>query len=261
MVEKAFREYLKNIQDVLKIKDDEAINDEMIDEIRKRVDAIELNHSFLAELDSSLQSIREMSEMENPLLAVRSSGVAEDLDSASFAGMNDTILNVPCVLKDVCEALKKCWKSLFSRHSVEYRVRNGFSLINTSIAVVIQVMIPSDSSGVVFTADPRTESRAHCSLDGVQGLGEALVSGQVSSDHWTIRKPFAKHGAIVEEVQVGQQDYKMVSNYPDPGTSRVDLSEKEKQTACFTKSQVCEVIIHSFIHSLIVISYYSVEME
>ena len=239
VVEKAFREYLNNFRDVLKLTDKDAMKDEMIVEIQKRVDAIELTDSFLAELDSSLQSIREMSEMENPLLAVRSSGVAEDLDCASFAGMNDTILNVPCVLKDVCEALKKCWKSLFSQHSVDYRVRNGFSLIDTSIAVVIQVMIPSDSSGVVFTADPHTGSRAHCSLDGVQGLGEALVSGQVSSDHWTIRKPFAKHSTIVEEVQIGQQDYKMVSNYPNPGTSKVDLSEKEKKRACFTNSQVC----------------------
>lgn len=249
IVEKAFREFVQNFKEILGVQEGTEVSDESIEAIQKRIETTELSEKLKKEIESGLESIREHSTLENPLLAVRSSGVAEDLDSASFAGMNDTVLNVPCDLHQVCVALKNCWKSLFSRHSIEYRVRNGFSLIDTSIATVVQVMIPSESSGVVFTADPQTGSRAHLSLDGVQGLGEALVSGQVNTDHWTIRKPFAKHGHIVEDSQLGQQAYKMVSNYPESGMSKVELSEKEGRTACFTKHQVSVMMMMMMISS------------
>lgn len=108
-------------------------------------------------------------------------------------GMNETVLNVECDCSSVCHAVKECWKSLFTRRSIEYRVKNGFPAFDTSIAVIVQVMIPSEVAGVVFTVDPHTSSRAHLALDGVQGIGEALVSGMVVSDHWTIRKPYGDY--------------------------------------------------------------------
>ena len=178
-------------------------------------------------------------------MAVRSSGVAEDLDNASFAGMNETVLNVECDCSSVCHAVKECWKSLFTRRSIEYRVKNGFPAFDTSIAVIVQVMIPSEVAGVVFTVDPHTSSRAHLALDGVQGIGEALVSGMVVSDHWTIRKPYGDYDFFVEEAIINQQEFKLQSNYPKEGTSKIILSEEEGGKPSFTPDQVSiDIVIH-----------------
>lgn len=188
-----------------------------------------------------LDKINQNPSLPTPLLAVRSSGVTEDLDEASFAGMNDTILNVPTEVDAVCEAIKKCWLSLYGKRSIVYRQENGFPAYNTSIAVVVQVMIPSEASGVVFTADPHTSSRGQISLDGVQGLGEALVSGMVDTDHWLIRKPYQKRKMFIEDTHIGQQQFKLVSNYPLPGTKKVELTEEEGLKKAFTNEQVFSI--------------------
>lgn len=192
-------------------------------------------------IQTMLDKINSNPSLPTPLLAVRSSGVTEDLDEASFAGMNDTILNVPTKADDVCEAVKKCWLSLYGKRSIVYRQENGFPPYNTSIAVVVQVMIPSEASGVVFTSDPQTGSRGEISLDGVQGLGESLVSGMVDADHWLIRKPYNKRKMFIEESRIGRQQFKLVSNYPQPGTTKTDLSETQGKTPAFTQQQIEEI--------------------
>ena len=202
-----------------------------------------MKYELTAEIQNQLHDLMSNSPIPNPLLAVRSSGVAEDLETASFAGMNDTILNVECELEPVVKAIKKCWSSLFSQRSIQYRIQNGFSLLYTSIAVIIQVMIPATSSGVAFTADPQTGSRAHISLDGVQGMGEPLMSGQVNTDHWTIRKAYGDQDYRIEEEHIGCQSYKLVSNYPKPGTTRVDLSPAEAKASCFSRKEVLDGLL------------------
>lgn len=127
---------------------------------------------------------------------------------------------------------------MFSERSIDYRVKHGFSPFDTSIAVIVQIMIPAEKAGVAFTADTQTGSRCHLSLDGVQGLGEALVSGMVNTDHWIIRKPYGKHSWYIEEDYIGHQEFKLVSNYPKEGTSRINLSEEESSSACFSKEEV-----------------------
>lgn len=179
--------------------------------------------------------------LPTPLLAVRSSGVTEDLEEASFAGMNDTILNVHADVDSVCDAVKDCWKSLFSKRSVLYRKENGFPEYNTSIAVVVQVMIPSESSGVLFTADAQSGSRGEISLDGVQGLGEALVSGQVNTDHWTVRKAYGERPMHITKTTLGSQEFKLVSNYPNAGTTKTMLTPDESKASSFTTAQVLTV--------------------
>lgn len=191
-----------------------------------------------------------------PLFAVRSSGVTEDLDEASFAGMNDTILNVPAEANAICDAIKLCWRSLFSKRSITYREENGFPMFNTAIAVVVQVMIPSECSGVIFTADAQTGSRGEMSLDGVQGLGEALVSGMVSTDHWTIRKAYGSRKMRVVDCRPAYQEYKLVSKYPEPGTEKVELGEEGKKCA-LTPEQVMEVASTS----CLIEKYYSKPMD
>ena len=120
-------------------------------------------------------------------VAVRSSATAEDTASASFAGMNETFLNVRG--RDaVIDAVKRCWQSLFGARTVYYRAQRGFSQSEMDIAVVVQRQIASTRAGVMFTADPATGDRNHLVIEGSFGLGEAVVSGQVSPDRYVVEK-------------------------------------------------------------------------
>ena len=116
---------------------------------------------------------------------MRSSATAEDLPSASFAGQQDSFLNVPS--GDVLEHVKRCWASLFTDRAVSYRVSHEFDHRRVSMAVVVQRMVVPEVSGVVFTADPVTSNRTVASVEAAFGLGEAVVSGTVNPDVYTVR--------------------------------------------------------------------------
>jgi len=120
-------------------------------------------------------------------VAVRSSATAEDTASASFAGMNETFLNVRSA-QETIDAVKRCWGSLFGARTIYYRRQRGFSQADMDIAVVVQLQIPSTRSGVMFTVDPATGEREHLVIEGSFGLGEAVVSGSVSPDRYVVRK-------------------------------------------------------------------------
>ncbi|MFD1963906.1 pyruvate,water dikinase [Pseudonocardia antarctica] len=118
--------------------------------------------------------------------AVRSSATAEDLPTASFAGQQDSYLNV--VGADaVLDRMRDCWASLFTDRAVAYRRRRGLDHRAVAMAVVIQEMVVPNVSGVLFTADPVTSDRTVTVVEAVPGLGEALVSGLVAADAWTVR--------------------------------------------------------------------------
>jgi pyruvate,water dikinase len=117
--------------------------------------------------------------------AVRSSATAEDLPSASFAGQQDTYLNI-IGTEAVLEHIRKCWASLFTERAITYRMQNGFGHRNVYLAVVIQRMIFPEAAGILFTADPVTSSRKTVSIDAGFGLGEALVSGLVNADNYKV---------------------------------------------------------------------------
>ena len=118
-------------------------------------------------------------------VAVRSSATAEDLPEMSFAGQQDTYLNVvgeEALLKAVVE----CWSSLWTARAIGYRQRNGVPHASVALAVVVQEMVESQASGVLFTANPLTGLRSETVIDATLGLGEALVSGQVEPDHYVV---------------------------------------------------------------------------
>ncbi|WP_256840548.1 rifamycin-inactivating phosphotransferase [Ornithinimicrobium faecis] len=118
--------------------------------------------------------------------AVRSSATAEDLPTASFAGQHDSILNVTG-LEAVLAAIRQCWASLFTERAVTYRHQHGFDHRAVRMGVVVQQMVPADAAGVLFTADPVTSRRTVTVIEAVAGLGEALVSGQVTPDSYVVR--------------------------------------------------------------------------
>ncbi|MGF7029283.1 pyruvate,water dikinase [Paenibacillus mucilaginosus] len=123
---------------------------------------------------------------EEHAYAVRSSATAEDLPHASFAGQQDTYLNI--IGKEaILQHISQCWASLFTDRAVIYRIQNGFDHSQVYISVIVQRMVFPQASGILFTADPITSNRKLLSIDAGFGLGEALVSGLVSADSYKVR--------------------------------------------------------------------------
>lgn len=120
-------------------------------------------------------------------VAVRSSATSEDSKEASFAGQNQTFLNMVGEASLV-EAVRDCWASLFEGRSIFYRVQNHFDHFNSYIAVVVQAMIPSEVSGILFSIDPVTNNKNRVVIESVWGLGEYIVQGKVTPDHYEIDK-------------------------------------------------------------------------
>jgi len=139
--------------------------------------------SIPAQLANAVKSGYEWLGM--PAVAVRSSATAEDLPNLSFAGQQDTYLNVIGV-DSLCRAVIICWSSLWTARAIGYRARNNVNQTDISLAIIVQKMVPSEASGVLFTANPLTGNRTQTVIDATLGLGEALVSGQVEPDHYVL---------------------------------------------------------------------------
>ncbi|HET9303713.1 MAG TPA: PEP/pyruvate-binding domain-containing protein, partial [Propionibacteriaceae bacterium] len=128
---------------------------------------------------------------EDVPVAVRSSATAEDLPEASFAGQQDTYLNVRG-LADLLVAVRDCWASLWTARAMAYRVRQGIDPASVSLAVVVQQMVDADSAGVMFTANPSNGHRDETVISAAWGLGESVVSGSVNTDNIVVHTPDGK---------------------------------------------------------------------
>ena len=125
--------------------------------------------------------------MEGSLVAIRSSATAEDLSNASFAGQQETFLNVKgdAVL---LEKIKEGWASLFDARAIFYRHQQKYDHIKIGIALVVQKMVESDKSGVMFTIDPVTNDKTKIAIEAIYGLGELIVQGEEIPDHYEVSK-------------------------------------------------------------------------
>jgi len=156
-----------------------------ISEISAKIRGIIETSEIAGEIESEIIRHLDALGAENAY-AVRSSATAEDLPYASFAGQQDTYLNVQG-REAILQSVKKCWASLFTDRAVIYRLRNGFDHRQVYLSVIIQRMVFPEASGVMFTADPATSNRKVLSINACFGLGEALVSGLVNADLFTVR--------------------------------------------------------------------------
>ncbi|HET9493031.1 MAG TPA: PEP/pyruvate-binding domain-containing protein, partial [Chloroflexia bacterium] len=165
---------------LLKVEDRDKIR-ALSGEIRRVIEGIAIPHDITEEFTRLLSRLGE-----EDAYAVRSSATAEALPAASFAGQQDTYLNIigtAAILKHV----SKCWASLFTERAVVYRLQNGFDHRKVHLAVVIQKMVFPQAAGIMFTADPVTSNRKVLSIDAGFGLGEAMVSGLVNADTYKVR--------------------------------------------------------------------------
>lgn len=129
--------------------------------------------------------------VKNPLVAVRSSATAEDLATASFAGQQESFLNISGE-SSLVETVRKCWASLFTDRAIYYRVQKGFDHSKVGLAAVVQLMVSSDNSGVAFSIDPITNDKKTIIIEAIYGLGEYIVLGRVNPDHYEIEKKSLK---------------------------------------------------------------------
>ncbi len=168
-------------------------------------------------------------------VAVRSSATAEDLPTASFAGQQDTYLNV-CGTEELVECVKNCWASLWTARAVTYRARQGFDHHKVYLAVVVQAMIDSEISGIIFTANPMTGNPDEVVINASWGLGEAIVSGLVTPDSFTVRK---SDGHIVSR-QMGSKD-RVIEYAKEGGTVERETPPERREVPALTDEQVAEV--------------------
>ncbi|HEV7708360.1 MAG TPA: rifamycin-inactivating phosphotransferase [Asanoa sp.] len=210
---------------------------------RLKPDAQDEIRALSAEIRRTIESVAIPDELATAVrdkladdtgYAVRSSATAEDLPTASFAGQQDTYLNVvgPAA---VLAHISRCWASLFTERAVTYRLRNGFDHRNVSMAVVVQRMVFPEASGILFTADPVTGNRKVAAVDASFGLGEALVSGLVNPDVFKVRD-----GAVVAKAIAAK--HLAIEALPAGGTQEVAIDPRHGEQPALTDAQVVRLV-------------------
>ena len=198
-------------------------------EIRRTIESIAIPDDVTAAITGALAQLGDQAAY-----AVRSSATAEDLPTASFAGQQDTYLNV-VGLAAILQHISRCWASLFTERAVIYRERHGIDHRKVHMAVVVQQMVFSQAAGVLFTADPVTGNRRVASVEASFGLGEALVSGLVNADVFKVR-----NGDIVAKTIAGQQ--RAIHASPAGGTLLLPIDPDQQEQPALTDAQAVRLV-------------------
>jgi pyruvate,water dikinase len=202
--------------------------------IRETILSTPIPENIEKEILIAYGSLCEQCEAPNLPVAVRSSATAEDLDDASFAGQQDSYLWI-WGEKEVIDATRRCWASLYTDRAITYRIRAGFPQDKVLISVGIQKMVNARSAGVMFTVDPVTGDRSKVTIDANWGFGESIVQGMVSPDHFVVRKDSLE----IKSSIIGQKSEKVVAK--DCGTVVEPVSEKDQVIPCVSVAEVKEI--------------------
>ena len=195
-------------------------------------DQIETAYAALTE---RLVASGSLSPGELPQVSVRSSATAEDLPNASFAGQHDTFLNV--VGHDaVTASVQKCWASLWSSHAMHYRDRQKFDHMKVLMAVVVQHMVRSTASGVMFTVNPVTGDTSEMLINSCWGLGEAIVSGMITPDNIVV----AKENLKLKSLDVASKTV-MIALADGGGTVEQNVAPEQVDVPSISEDQVAEL--------------------
>lgn len=175
---------IKNLLNTLNLNNPKSLN-QVSNLIKKEIIEGEFSRELIFDIYSAYKKLG--GRFSDPLVAVRSSATAEDLPNASFAGQQETFLNVSGESNLILK-IRECWASLFEERAIFYRVQTGFDHFRIGIAVPVQKMVESEKSGVMFTIDPVSNNKDRIIIEAVYGLGEMIVQGQVTPDHYEVSK-------------------------------------------------------------------------
>jgi phosphoenolpyruvate synthase/pyruvate phosphate dikinase len=197
-------------------------------EIRRTLEGIAIPDDLAAAITRSVARLGEQAAH-----AVRSSATAEDLPTASFAGQQDTYLNV-IGSAAILQHVSRCWASLFTERAVTYRLRNGFDHRKAHMAVVVQQMVFPQAAGILFTADPVTSNRKVAYVEASLGLGEALVAGLVNADVYKVRD-----GEVVAKAVATKQ--LTIHASPAGGTQEPAIEPERQEQPALTDAQIVQL--------------------
>jgi len=173
---------------------------------------------------------------EEAFVAVRSSATAEDLPDSSFAGQQETFLNVREA--DLLRRVKECWASLFTQRAIYYRQQRGFPHADVDIAVVVQRMVDAEKSGVMFTSHPSTGD-PQITIEAAWGLGEAVVSGTVSPDNYV----YDRERETVDKVTVADKKVEMVKDDETGETVQLDVDDERRKARVLSDEEIGALVV------------------
>jgi pyruvate,water dikinase len=232
LMQTGLRERLAQLLDAIDVEDTTALQAASA-AAREMVDQTPLPEPLAHEISFAYEQLAR-EDPQTPV-AVRSSATAEDTAATSFAGMNETFLNIRGS-GAVIDAVRRCWRSLFGARTIYYRGVNGFAQADMDIAVVVQRQVDSTRAGVMFTVNPATGQRDELVIEGSFGLGEAVVSGSVSPDRYVVDKATL----AIRRREVHHKDL-VIEYAPDGGTCQRALSEEEALRPVLSDEEVVAV--------------------
>ncbi len=209
----------KEIQEMIL---DQEVPEDIASEIKISYNNMNVDSSISNISKQALDMIKAGRDM--PWVAVRSSATAEDLPEASFAGQQATFLNIKGG-ENIVRAVQRCWASLYTARAIYYREKNNFPHEKVLIAVVVQKMIDSEVSGVMFSINPATNNKEEILVEAGFGLGDAIVGGQITPDHYIVDK----NGLKIKSKKIGNQKWMYMRDETLRRTIKKTLSEEKSQ--------------------------------
>lgn len=204
-------------------------------EIRAIIKSVKIPDNLASEIKTAYHNLSQIAGVQNSDVAVRSSATAEDLPDASFAGQQETFLNVRGE-EDVLTACSNCFASLFTDRAISYRVSKGFKHADIKLSICVQQMVRSDlgASGVIFTIDPESGAKNVILISSAYGLGENIVGGKVDPDEFLVQKELLQKKALpILRRKIGMKQMRLI--YAGHGTRttkniKVSEADREKQS-------------------------------
>ncbi len=213
----------------------EADNPDLLDVVSDQIRSLFEAGEIPVELASEIRTAYVLLANPQPSVAVRSSATAEDLPGASFAGQQDTYLNISGE-EAVLTAVRQCWASLWTARAIGYRRREGILPDAVALAVVVQRLVPADAAGVLFTANPVSGARDEVVINAAWGLGEAVVSGLVTPDHLVVDKASGQ----IKENRVA--DKQVMTIRTTSGTTEQPVPAAQRRVPALCDSQTAALV-------------------
>lgn len=227
------KEIYRIITETITNTDDPKLYQKASKKIRNLIETTEVSKEITNAVRNAYQQLAEKHKSSNIHVAVRSSATAEDLPGASFAGQQETYLNVQGA-DEVIEKTIKCWSSLFTPRAIFYRTKKGFKHEQVLISVGIQKMIDARSAGVMFTLNPVTGDRSQIIIEGTWGLGEAVVSGAETPDYFVVDKDTLK----ILERRIAKKTIEYIRNRDTGKTEHSNVPTERQEKPCVTDEEI-----------------------
>ncbi|MCW4045571.1 MAG: phosphoenolpyruvate synthase [Candidatus Bathyarchaeota archaeon] len=206
------------------------------EKIRELIEKSQMPKAIENAVKTAYKELNKMLDMKDAFVAVRSSATAEDLPDASFAGQQETYLNVRGV-DDLLDKVMKCWSSLFTPRAIFYRNEKGFPHEKVLISVGVQKMVNSRAAGVMFTINPVTGNTEELVIEGNYGLGETVVSGAVNPDDFVVDKKTLK----IKERRIAKKTIQYIRDPETGKTVHLDVPEDKQKVPCVSDEEILKL--------------------